>query len=123
MKNDDERNARQTLRRADALSSVLGGLMAARVEPAGDVLLVTFDEFLNIYKDPKFLPLSQYMRDLVYYADGSLRPKPVRPLYNNEAGVYTDRTGRTRIVCFRGKDPGDTRTGPIIQVTENLKKP
>lgn len=120
---DDERNARQTMRRADALSSVLGGLMASRVEPSGDVLMVTFDEFLNIHKDPKFLPLSKYMRDLVYYADGSPRPKPVRPLYNNEAGVYTDRTGRTRIVCFKGNDPGDTRTGPIIQVTENLKKP
>lgn len=78
-------------------------LLLNRVEASGDrVMRVSFEEFLRMSKDPEFCPLSSYVRDLVEYTNGKLRPQPVRPLLANEVGVY-----RGKIVVVKGSNPDD----------------
>jgi hypothetical protein len=114
---DEVREARQGLRRVEMLDQLVQKVALERVQdPSGgsSVMKVTFAEFERIAKDPEFESLAKYMNKLLCYADGTPRAKPIRPLLENEMGMY-----RGRMVVLTGM-PGDTTAGTYVQVTETL---
>jgi hypothetical protein len=97
-----EREQKQTLRRAEGLRQLAQNLTRVQA-PAGDCILsVTWKEHLVLRQDPEFVPFSKYASNLLYYADGALRPRPVRPLIQNEVGTY-----RGKIVALKDMGPDD----------------
>lgn len=113
------RDAKQTMRRQDALSNVIQEALVTRVaDPGGpSVYRATFDEFVRMKDDPEFVTLAQYARNLVLYADGTPRPTPIRPLLENEMGMW-----RGKVVVVTN-NPGDSHVGTFQQVKEQLVEP
>lgn len=98
-----EDTAKSSLRRLEAMGAHFAALLSTRSEASGpQVMFVTFDEFERIQHDPDYSGLMSYARNLVEYADGTIRPHPVRPLLHNEVGVY-----KGRIVVMKGDNPDD----------------
>jgi hypothetical protein len=110
---DETRNNRQTVRRADALQQLAENTLQRVKEPNGDIIRrVTFDEYMKMRTDPQFQALGTYMNALLCYADGTPRERPIRPLIENEMGMY-----RGKIVVITN-NPGDgKRDGVVIAMT------
>lgn len=125
---DSPAEARQSMRRIEAFQSMFERLAIDRVSPGSgpDLLYVTFEEAQRMqseYKDAlrqgeaaafPFQPLSAYAHKLVSMRkDGTIRK--VRDVLVNEWGVWTDRSGRARIVVLKDQGPGDVG-GKYFQV-------
>lgn len=82
------------------------------INPSGDrVMKVSWAEYLRMRDDKEFTPFSKYASNLLLYADGTPRPKPVRPLLQNEVGTYRDK-----IVVLKDAGPDDIGEGKYFQV-------
>lgn len=105
--NDDpvgKANARRAAKRAPALEKMVMDVLVHRVKDASGptILSIGWDEYeKGIRQDPAFEPLSKYLSNLICYADGTPRPRPLRALLENEVGIW-----RGRIVCLNNM-PGD----------------
>lgn len=109
-----DREVKQTQRRAKLMGEAMAGALLNRVEPNTDVIRVTHNEYMRMREDPEFVSFATYVNNLVYYSDGRVRPKPVRPLLKNEMGTY-----RGKIVVMSVDSP-EGGGGIIAQVTSNI---
>lgn len=98
-----EDNARETISRSRRLAGGLASLLVQRVEAQGpNLMFVSFDEWMRMQDDPEYRSLAQYSQQLLRYENGAPRPAPLRPLMQNEVGMYRDF-----IVCMKGNNPDD----------------
>lgn len=125
------RKAKQTIRRQDVLEKMVRESLVDRVhDPSGpNVHKVTFSDFRNMLadfaayekegraNDCPFQPFSRYANNLLMYADGRPRPTPLRPLLQNEVGMWG-----TKIVVLRDAGPDDLGEGKYHQVSEDISK-
>jgi len=122
--------SRQHMRRMDAFREMFDTFLVERVTsvgPAPNVIYVAWEEFQKMHTEYKeaeavgehhdfpFQPLSAYARKL--HREGK---KPVRHLFANECGVWTDRNGVGRICILKDQGPGDVG-GKYFQVPESYK--
>ena len=101
---------KQSARRVKSISNIVQDSVTNRVEPpiGGNVRKVTWDELEKMRVDPGFTSLAQYMNNLICYDDGRPRPIPIRPLVENEMGMYGGQ------IVVLANNPGDgERTGKI----------
>lgn len=108
-----ERDQKQKTRRVERLSEAVSSALVARVvDPSGDrVLKVSYKEFEKIRQDPEFQSFATYAQNLLYYDDGRPRPMPLRPLLQNEVGMY-----RGKIVFLKDAGPDDVGEGKYHSV-------
>jgi hypothetical protein len=67
-----------------------------------------------------FEPLSAYMQKLLFMADGmTLREKPIRPLLQNEVGMYVRGDKEGTVIVHYDALPGDHGDGKYYQVHPN----
>lgn len=120
-------NARQQGRRAGVLSDMVQNALIDRVkDPTGpDVMKVTWKEFERMRHDPNFKSFAQYMNTLMYYTDrhgfvdfDKPRARPVRPLLQNEVGMYYHK-----IVVLADAGPDDIGEGKYFTVLADLRDP
>lgn len=103
--------------------SLLSSLGAPVVDPSGDrVLKISAKEWKEKYADdPEFTPRSQYWAKLALYPAGTpkagqRREKPLRPLMQNEVGMY-----RGKIVFLTDAGYDDYGEGKYYVVGVDLK--
>jgi len=121
----DMLDVKQTLRRAKIASEHFADIERTvsgqkRVEdPGGDQFMkVSWKEFLDIRQDERFIPMSKYIMNLMFYADGQKpRPKPLRPLIRNEVGMWTNARGEQKIVFLKDAGPDDVGEGKYYHVS------
>jgi len=98
----EERDIKQTVRRGAVLGDAIAKALTLRVDPGGGVKFISFKEWATMQKDPEWQSLQTYVKKLVEYDDGRLRPRPLRPVLSNEVGMY-----RGNVYCVRGDNPED----------------
>lgn len=108
---ESEESARRKVQRISQLGTVVADALVNRVKaPQGDkVLHATWEEVQKMMGDPEFLPFAKYANNILYYTDGRPRATPLRPLLENEAGMY-----RGQIVCFKTM-PEDRLAGTFVK--------
>ncbi len=113
---DDEQDVRQSSRRIAAFREMFENVITNRVSPGSspDLYYTTFEEFTKMqaeYKDAvqagdgknfPFQPLSAYHQKLIR-RDG----KVLRPILQNEVGMWTNHKGEAKIVVLKDQGPGD----------------
>jgi len=101
---------KQTKKLGEAIAFSLN---SARVpDPTGSQFLkVSFKEYVAMREDPEFVPFAQYGQNLILYADGTPRPRPIRPIVQSEVGTY-----RGQIVYLKDAGPDDYGEGKYYQV-------
>lgn len=108
------REMKQQVKRTTVLSEAVQNALINRASVGGgdSVMRVTFDEWQRMQGDPEVETFAQYAHKLTHYSDGRERAQPLRPLLQNELGMY-----RGKIVVATN-NPGDGKfTGTMLGVT------
>lgn len=117
MRTEDPRETKQSLRRIEHFRRIFDDALASRATPpqsGPNILYIAWEEFERMHKeyqdayqagehqDFPFQPLSAYARKLKR-PDG----REIRPIFQNECGVWRDRSNVARICILKDKGPGD----------------
>lgn len=87
------------------------------VDPiGGNFMKVSFKEFESMRQDPEFVPFSKYGQNLIFYSDGTPRKSALRPIAQNEVGIW-----RGKLVHLKDAGPDDYGEGKYHQVPETIK--
>lgn len=117
----DVKATRQNVRRGAMLKDMVTQTLTERVqEPTGfQVLSMSFKDWtkmhqeyqdaekVNRQKELPFVPCSVYMQNLLYRRDGTLRPKPIRPLLKGEVGQFLSGPHEGKIIVVTENSPED----------------
>lgn len=125
----DPRNARQTMRRSQAVANVVSEAFINTVPDARgpNIMKIHIDDWSEMQKDPAIETFAQYGSKLMFYMEENglpdlsrPRPKPLRPILQNEAGIWHHKTKGDIILVFKDAGPGDVGEGKYHQVSEDI---
>jgi hypothetical protein len=87
------RDAKQALRHNEMFTEAVEKALVGRLTDHNvpNVTQISMSDWSEMRQDPNFEHLSKYAPKLLEYADGRLRETPVRPLLQNEVGMYKGR--------------------------------
>lgn len=113
-----DRVNQRRLMRHQAVGKMVEDALVNRVQPptGNQTMKVGWEEFKRIRQDSEFQPFSAYGQSLLFYTNGKPRPQPVRPLVQNEVGMY-----RGRFVVLDQMPEGGRGDTPYVQVKEQLQ--
>lgn len=113
----DDRAAKQSMRRIDQFQKMADRVLAQRTAvntASPGIVSVRWEEFDVMHREYQDAQRQGRHRDFPFqplssYANRLQRPdgRVIRPIFQNEVGVFTDRDGVSKICVLQDRGPGD----------------